>query len=99
MKKNAEILTCDVCGKTVSDSGEAMYGGSVFSGWYQLVEHGGSSELSELRRKKDWDIRGIECLRKFANDELREKYVSKMEKPDFTRNIKKALRKFKKENK
>jgi hypothetical protein len=68
--RKESILTCDNCGREVSDEGEISYGGHVHDGWYHLTRHGGSTALSELNRKRDWDLCGLKCL-KAIQKELR----------------------------
>jgi hypothetical protein len=60
--RKSTILKCDQCGKEVSDDGCAWIGGHPFSGWLSVKEHGGSTQLAELQRKKEWDICSLECL-------------------------------------
>ncbi|MEI7534234.1 MAG: hypothetical protein WCK57_07665 [Verrucomicrobiae bacterium] len=65
--RKSTILKCDVCGKEVTDEGSGWIGGHPFSGWYSLKEHGGSTQLVELNRQKDWDICSKGCLMDFSN--------------------------------
>jgi len=57
-------LYCDICGKTTT--GETQVGGSPFSGWFQVAEISGSSQIEELRRKKSWTLCGLTCLQAYA---------------------------------
>jgi hypothetical protein len=60
---NCETRECDVCGKKVTETG-LRFGGSVFSGWMNLVITDGSTMLARLLRKKNFDVCGTECLKK-----------------------------------
>ena len=73
MKRKQEILECDVCGRKVSDEGEAWFGGHPFSGWFHLTMHGGPTDLESLRSQKDWDICSKKCLENFATGKIPKK--------------------------
>lgn len=66
--KKATIKVCDVCEKKVSDGGETWIGGHPFSGWFEVNQHGGSTALHELRKKRDWDICSTKCLEELSKN-------------------------------
>lgn len=66
MKKKQNIRECDFCGKKVVADDEITYGGSPFDGWFFVEETSGSSQLSNLRRQKQWDLCSMKCLKQFA---------------------------------
>lgn len=59
----ATVRICDICKKRVSDEGEITFGGHVHSGWFLIDQTSGSTKLSELKKKREWDVCGIDCLR------------------------------------
>jgi len=72
MRTKEERRTCDCCGKdAVADLDNPTIGGHPFHGWFEIQQHGGSTQLAQLKKKRNWDLCGEECLRKtfpFAND-------------------------------
>lgn len=63
--KNTRIVTslvCDHCKTEKSDNGQIQYGGHPHSGWYHLNKINGSTMLSELKKKKEWDFCSKKCL-------------------------------------
>lgn len=71
MQKEEKVRICDICKKRVSDSGETMFGGSVFSGWFNIEMTVGSSNVNELKTQREWDVCGKECLKKLVDERLK----------------------------
>ena len=71
MQKTEKVLVCDVCSRKASDGGGGWIGGHPWDGWFHLNQHGGSTMLSELQRKRDWDICSKECLKKLAEGQIK----------------------------
>lgn len=65
-KLKGNVRTCDICKRTVCDEGKLWIGGHPHSGWFRVQETGGITALSELKRKKDWDICSQGCFLKLA---------------------------------
>lgn len=65
-RRKENVRVCDVCKKRVSDEGEIHYGGHPHQGWFGVHETGGSTQLSELHRQKNWDACSAECLQKLV---------------------------------
>lgn len=62
MKKIANIMICDRCGKNVSDDGERRIGGSPFNGWYHMQKINGSTSLAALEEQKEFDFCSDKCV-------------------------------------
>ena len=60
--RSEQVLVCDFCKKECSDKGQTYYGGHPFNGWIVLKFRGGSSALSELQKKRDFDFCSRACL-------------------------------------
>jgi hypothetical protein len=67
MKLKIETLQCDMCGETAEADQDMYIGGHPFNGWYHLNQHGGSTQLQQLRKKRDWDFCSLKCLSDFCN--------------------------------
>lgn len=65
-RHQATVRICDICKKRVSDNGEISYGGSVHTGWFTVEQTSGSTQLSELKKQREWDVCGVECLRRLV---------------------------------
>lgn len=68
MKSKKEVLQCDMCDKWVESDEDMYIGGHPFQGWYHLNQHGGSTQLQELRKKRDWDFCSLQCISDFCAD-------------------------------
>lgn len=66
--KKEVVKICDICEKRVVTGGQLYISGHPFNGWFAITQHGGSTTLHELRKKREWDICSEECLAKFAGD-------------------------------
>ncbi len=67
--------TCDWCQKQVVE-GEPMYGGSYTGGWFHVGRAIRGTALEELRREREWDFCGFECLSWWINDgQTRDKHA------------------------
>jgi hypothetical protein len=66
-RKSEEARICDQCQVTqrYSTDNGGYYGGHPLEGWLHLNEHGGSSRLEDLRKKKDFDFCSYRCLGEF----------------------------------
>lgn len=62
------VRVCDVCKKKVSDGGELHIGGHPHTDWFTVEQTSGSTQLDELKKRRDWDLCSIACLQKLAND-------------------------------
>ena len=66
-QKTENIRICDICKVKVSDDGEIHYGGNPHQEWFTICQTGGSTQLRELKKKKEWDICSLKCLKKFVD--------------------------------
>jgi hypothetical protein len=64
--KKETVKICDVCKKRVTDEGQTWVGGHPFVSWFAVENHGGLTDLASLKAQKEWDVCGVECLRKLA---------------------------------
>ena len=71
MRKEEKVRICDVCKKKVTDSGETMFGGSVFNGWFRLEITAGGTALRDTLTQTEWDICGKDCLKKLVEERLK----------------------------
>lgn len=57
------VRVCDQCGKEKRFETDGGYcGGHPLQGWVHVSEHGGSTRLAELQRKKEHDYCSWKCL-------------------------------------
>jgi hypothetical protein len=67
--KKQTVRVCDVCGRvTVAEDNAQQIGGNVFGGWFSVQETGGSTLLTELKKKRQFDCCSYGCLVKLANN-------------------------------
>lgn len=66
--KKEIVRVCDVCSKEARTGGEMWIGGHPFNGWFTVSQHGGSTTLDELRKKREWDICSAKCLSEMSNN-------------------------------
>ena len=60
------VRICDVCQKSVTDSGELWIGGHPHNGWFSVRQSGGSTDLESLHKQRDWDVCSVKCLKALA---------------------------------
>ena len=60
------VKVCDACSKRVTDEGETHFGGHPHWGWFAIEKHGGKTDLESLREKRQWDVCGVQCLKKLV---------------------------------
>jgi hypothetical protein len=64
------VKVCDGCGTEQRFNTDGGYvGGHPLSGWVEIHEHGGSTMLSELQKKRDHDFCGKKCLLDFLQND------------------------------
>ena len=64
-RKIANIRICDHCTKEQVDDGQPRFGGSVFSGWYEVKRVDGSTSLQALNSQRDFDFCSIYCMKAY----------------------------------
>ncbi len=70
---NQTTHTCDWCSKKAVDNGEMRFGGSVGGGWYHVSYTPKTTGLDELKKARQYDFCGFECVSLWVNDRHREK--------------------------
>lgn len=64
--KKVTTRRCDQCQTRTTDDGQARFGGSVFTGWFNVEQVCGSTALYDLRKQKTFDLCSAKCLEEFA---------------------------------
>lgn len=62
MKKKQQVVICDECEEENVFSDEPCCGGHPLHGWVTVNIMNGSTMLSNLNKKSNFDFCGIECM-------------------------------------
>jgi len=62
MKKTINVKICDMCANRIEAEAVARFGGCFDHGWLHLDIMNGSSQLSELCKKWNYDFCSKACL-------------------------------------